>query len=171
MKRRAARVWRWVERMNAPVTDVGEFLDYPEALFANDTIPETLRALLRYIGEELVPELLAQVTFIDRWLGEHGEELNEGDVVGGSPHRRRLGLVTVALHRQRVSIGVIPYRLLMLQRLQAAFAECEREAQAALRELMRESNLEPLLDAQARRRVERRENREVWGTLQKPAPD
>ena len=75
----------------------------------------------------------------------------------------------VTLHGHQVEIGVIPYRLFMLQRLQAAFAECEPGAQAAVRELMRESHLEPLLDARARRRVERRENREVWGARQEPA--
>jgi glutathione S-transferase len=169
MKRRAGRVWRWVERMNAPVSDAGEFLDYPQTLLADDAIPETLRALLRYVGEELVPELLAQVTFIDRWLGEHADELDEDDVVGGAPHRRRLGSVAVTLHGQQVSVGVVPYRLFMLQRLQAALAECEPQAQAHVRELMRESGLEPLLDARARRRVERRENREVWGARQDPA--
>ena len=169
MKRRATRVWRWVERMNAPVNDAGEFPGYEQALFADDTIPETLRALLGYIGEEFVPELLAQVAFIDRWLDEHEDELNEGDVVGGAPHRRRLGLVTVGLHGRQVEIGVVPYRLFVLQRLQAAFAECEPDAQAAVRELMRESRLDALLDARARRRVERRENREVWGARQEPA--
>lgn len=168
MKRRAARVWRWVERMNAPVADTGEFPDYPQTLFADDTIPETLRVLLGYVGEELVPELLAQVGFIDRWLDEHDDELSEGDVVGGAPHRRRLGIVTMELHGQQVSVGVIPYRLFMLQRLQGAFAECASRAQAGVRALMRESGLEPLLDARARRGVERRENREVWGARQEP---
>jgi glutathione S-transferase len=169
MKRCAGRVWRWVERMNAPVSDAGEFPDHSEALLPDDAIPETLNELLRYIGEEIVPELLAQVAFIDRWLGEHEDELQEGDVVGGAPHRRRLGEVAVTLHGQHVSIGVVPYRLFMLQRLQAAFAACEPHAQAAVRALMRESGLEPLLDARARRRVERRENREVWGASQEPA--
>jgi glutathione S-transferase len=169
MKRGAGRVWRWVERMNAPVMDAGEFPDDSEMLFHDDTIPETLRALLRYVSEELVPELLAHVAFIDRWLDGHEHELNEGDVVGGAPHRRRLGVVTVPLHGLQVDISVVPYRLFMLQRLQSAFAACEPDAQAAVRQLMRESGLEQLLDARARRRVERRENREVWGARQEPA--
>lgn len=169
MKQRAGRVWRWVERMNAPVADAGEYLDYPQALFDGDGIPPTLGALLAYIGQELVPELLAQVAFIDDWLAEHDQEIDEGDIVGGAPQRRRLGSVQVALYGQQVSIGVVPYRLLMLQRLQAAFADCAPEAQADVRALLRASGLEALLDARARRRVERRDNREVWGARQEPA--
>ncbi|HVV91448.1 MAG TPA: glutathione S-transferase family protein, partial [Solirubrobacterales bacterium] len=38
MKRMAGNVWRWVERMNAPVDDTGEYLDLSPALFSDDSV-------------------------------------------------------------------------------------------------------------------------------------
>jgi len=165
MKREAVRVWRWVERMNSPVLDAGEYLDYPQQLFADDEIPETLRALLAYIGEEHVAEMLAQVSFMDRWFAEH-EESTEGEVFAYDVAKRFLGKVTFAWRGQEMSVGVPPYRMLMLQRLQDAFTACSEDEQHAVRGLFREVALEPLLDARPRRRVARAGNREVWGALQ-----
>ncbi|HLH13453.1 MAG TPA: glutathione S-transferase C-terminal domain-containing protein [Solirubrobacteraceae bacterium] len=168
MKRAAAGVWRWVERMNAPVADTGEYVDYPEELFGEDAVPETLRELLAYIGEEFVPELLAQVAFVDAWLREH-ETVQEGEVVGGAPQRRSLGSATFTLRGREARVGVLPYRLFMLQRLQDAFAACREGERRAVRDLFARVGLEPVLDARACRRVERRDNHEVWGALRDSA--
>ena len=70
MKQRAQRVWRWVERMQAPVQDASEFGDYGDSLFADDGIPDTLRSLLSYIGDEYLDEAVAQVAAVDAWLAE-----------------------------------------------------------------------------------------------------
>ena len=88
MKQRAHRVWRWVERMNAPVFDAGEYGDRSQELFADDGIPETLQHLLAYIGEEYAAEAIALVAAIDEWLANHAET-QAGDIVGGRPHRAR----------------------------------------------------------------------------------
>ncbi len=93
MKRRAPRVWRWVERMNAPDPDAGEYGDCSEELFADDGVPDTLRALLAYIGEEYLDEAVAQVVAVDGWLAEH-PEAGEGEVVLGKPNRRLSGTTT-----------------------------------------------------------------------------
>lgn len=167
MKQRAVRVWRWVERMNSPVSDVGEYVDYPRELFADDAIPATLRELLAYIGQEHTGEMLAQVAFLDEWLAEH-EEIAEGDVLPYDVSDRFLGRVTFDWRGMPMTIGVHPYRLLMLQRLQDAFAGVSRDAQDELRTIFGESGLEALLDARPRRRMIRRENREAWGAPQGP---
>jgi hypothetical protein len=62
-------------------------------------------------------------------------------------------------------VSVLPYRIYVLQRLQHAFANT---APATLVDLFTKSGLEPLLHARPRRRVERRENLEVWGETQEP---
>jgi hypothetical protein len=165
MKRAAGRVWRWVERMNSPSLDAGEYLDYPQQLFADDEIPATLRALMAYIGEEHVAEMIAQVSFMDDWFAEHAEG-SEGEVFAYDVAKRFLGTVTFEWRRQEMSVGVVPYRVFMLQRLQDAFAACSERERHAVRGLFREVGLEPLLDARPRRRVARAGNREVWGALQ-----
>jgi glutathione S-transferase len=167
MKQRAVRVWRWVERMNSPVTDAGEYVDYPQELFADDAIPATLRALLAYIGKEHTGEMLAQVAFLDEWLAER-DEIAEGDVLPYDVGDRFLGRVTFDWRGMPMTIGVHPYRLLMLQRLQDAFAAVSQDAQDELRTIFGESGLEALLDARPRRRMIRRANREAWGAPQGP---
>lgn len=169
MKSKAGRVWRWVERMNAPGPDTGEYLDHPEELFPDDDIPETLRAILGYVAEEHLGEMLAQVEFIDQYLSEH-DEIQEGDVLDYALDDRFLGTVTFEWRGQELTVGVLAYRLLMLQRLQdavASFSEADRDS---VRDLLREHALDPLLDARPRRRLARAGNREVWGAAQEPGP-
>ncbi|MEQ1864460.1 MAG: glutathione S-transferase family protein [Micropepsaceae bacterium] len=162
MRRTAPRVARWVERMNAPGLDSAEFTDIGPEWFADDAIPATLAALLRYVGEEYANEIGAQVEFVNRYLGEH-PEIREGDVVGGRPNARSLGRCDVAWRGVTLSVGVFPYRVWLLQRVQAAFGNCDRVGQDAVRALLKDAGLERLLDLRTSRRVERRDNREVWG--------
>lgn len=164
MKRRAWRVWRWVERMNAPVEDAGEYVDPPTALFPDDGVPATLRALLGYVGEEHVPELVAQVAAIDDWLGDHAVDV--GEVVGGRPDRRMLGTATCRWRGHELTTSVVPYRLYLLQRLQAAYDAAPAAARAAVEGLFDPAGLSVLLRLRPRRRLERRDNREVWGEEQ-----
>jgi hypothetical protein len=165
MKREAWPVWRWVERMNSPIIDSGEYGDVPLELFADDAIPETLKTLLAYIGREFAAEVEAHVGFIDDWLAETGE-VEEGDVVGGKPHKRSLGLVTWNWRGHEITTNAIPYRLLHLQRIQAAFEQADPAAQDAARELLSQAGLSGLLELKARRRVVRSNNRELWGAEQ-----
>jgi glutathione S-transferase len=68
MKQRAHRVWRWTERMNSRTDEPGGVLDGTGDLFANDEIPDTLKAILRHAAEDLVPETQAAARFIDEWM-------------------------------------------------------------------------------------------------------
>ena len=167
MKREAWPVWRWVERMNSPIADCGEFGDIPDELFEGDSIPPTLIALLEYIGREFAAEVAAHVDFIDAWL-EENDEVAEGDVVGGRPYRRSLGLVTWNWRGHEITTNAIPYRLLHLQRIQEAFAAAAPAGQGAARELLGNAGLGGLLELKARRRVVRADNRELWGAEQQP---
>lgn len=167
MKQRAPRVWRWVERMNSPNLDTGEYPDCPRDLFPDDGIPETLRALLTYIAEEYVSEIAAQVEFIDRWLD--GNEVSEGQVIPYELTERFIGTVSFDWRGQELEVGVLPYRTHRLQHLQDVFRSTHADAQATIRAMFREHGLEPLLDLGPRRRIERRDNREVWGPTREPS--
>ena len=63
---------------------------------------------------------------------------------------------------------VIPYRLLHLQRLQTDFEALDSADQSKVREIFAEAGIESFLELRARRRVERDNNREVWGVAQDP---
>lgn len=168
MKQRAPLVWRWVERMTSPAIDAGEYPGCVEELFPEDEIPATLKALLRYAGEDYLPEVKASVGFLDGWLEANGD-VSEGDVIPYTLEDRWLGRVTFGWRGNELTVGVLPYRLLPLQRIQHAFGVASPPDQARVRELFSELGLEALLDLRPRRRVERRDNREVWGASQEPS--
>ena len=167
MKQRAQRVWRWVERMNAPVLDAGEYGDLTGELFPGDGVPDTLRALLAYIGEEYLDEAVAQVAAVDAWLAEH-PEVADGEVVLGRPERRISGTTTFSWRGRPMTVAVVPYRLHLVKRLQDAMGAADADGRAAVRAVFAGAGLEPLLDVRPRRWVVRSENREVWGPLQDP---
>jgi len=167
MKQRAQRVWRWVERMNSPVLDAGEYGDVSERLFDDDGVPDTLRALLAYIGEEYLDEAVDQVVAVDGWLAEHPDAA-EGEVVLGKPTRRFSGTTTFDWRGHPMTVAVVPYRLFLIKRLQDAVAESDPAAQQSIRTVFAEAGLDPLLDVRPRRWVVRADNHEVWGPLQEP---
>ena len=127
MKQRAQRVWRWVERMHAPVLDASEYGDCSEDLFAGDAVPDTLRALLSYIGDEYLDEAMAQVAAVDGWLAEH-PEVADGEVVLGKPKRRLSGTTTFAWRGQDMTVAVVPYRMFLIKRVQDAHRAGSRGA-------------------------------------------
>ena len=54
MQQRAPRVFRWVERMNRPDPDVGEFPAENLEFIGDDLILETLVAVLKHVAEDFV---------------------------------------------------------------------------------------------------------------------
>jgi hypothetical protein len=153
--------------MNAPSQDAGEYGDVPGALFADDAVPATLRALLAYIGDEYVSEALAQVAAVDGWLDGHPDAA-EGEVVLGKPNRRYSGTTSFSWRGHPMTVAVVPYRLFLIKRLQDAVAAADPAGQAAVREVFAEAGLDRLLDVRPRRWVQRADNHEVWGPLQEP---
>jgi hypothetical protein len=131
-------------------------------------MPPTLRDLLAFVGTEFVPELLAQIAFVDQWLDEH--PVREGEVIIGVPRRRPLASATFELRGCEVTTSVRPYRIYMLQRLQDAFGLRGSGERAAVRELFAPLGLEPLLAERPGRPVERRDHLEVWGAARLPRP-
>jgi glutathione S-transferase len=167
MKQCAQRVWRWVERMNAPVLDASEYGDCSQELFADDAVPSTLRALLAYIGEEYLDEAVAQVAAVDAWLADH-PEVADGEVVLGKPNRRFSGTTTFAWRGRPMTVAVVPYRIFLIKRVQDAYHTASPVQQASIGELFAEAGLSRILEIRPRRWVVRADNREVWGPAQSP---
>lgn len=162
MQRTAFRVWRWVERMNAADQDAGEYGCPPPELFADDAVPETLKRLLRFVAEDYLPEVEAFVAFTNAWLADH-PGLEPG--TNGMPRTqdRVIGQTTFAWRGHELRVNVMPYRVYLLQKVQAVVDEAAPPARAAMRALLDETGLSRLLDLRVARRVERRGQLEVWG--------
>jgi len=161
MQQTAFRVWRWVERMNRADQDAGEYGRPPETLFDSDHVPDTLKALLRFVAEDYLPEVEAHVAFANGWLGERS------DLVPGTSglervQDRAIGETQFLWRGHMVKVAVMPYRLFLLQKVQDAADRADPAARAAIDALLAETGLSALLDLRTTRRVERANHLEVW---------
>ena len=68
MKMRAPALYRWIETMLRPPVVDPEVWQVPQEYFAVDDLPDTLLALLKLIGENFVPEILATISLYHQWL-------------------------------------------------------------------------------------------------------
>jgi hypothetical protein len=163
MKQTAWRVWRWVERMYAPNQDAGEYGDVAEAVLADDAVPETLKALLAFVAEDYLPEVEAFMAFYNDAAA--GPDIVAGEVIGGRASQRVIGFTGFEWRGLTLSVAVFPYRVWLLQKVQDAFDGLAAEDRTRVRTLLAEVGLARILDLRPVRRVERVDNREVWGAV------
>lgn len=165
MKSKAQRVYRWLERMQAPDRDMPEFDDYQELLFAEDGIPDTVCRLLALVGRDFVPELEQTVAVVNRHLEAAPNDMS-GQCVTEKPHIKMLDTMQYNFRGALLDGMVVPYRLYMLQRITDCFAQLPAAEQDRMVSFYRPLGLAPLLTMKASRRVEREHHIEVWGQLQ-----
>jgi glutathione S-transferase len=161
MKDKAVAVWRWVERMTEPDDDAGEFLGLPlpevEAPETTALASPTLARLLAFVAEDYLPEVAAMVGFINDWLaGQPAGTLDEKLI------ERGIGRVGFTWRGHDIQVGVMPYRLILLQRIQDAAEALSHSDSNRLSALLSPAGLDDLLRLKTTRRVIRRENREWW---------
>lgn len=155
MKARYHHVWLWVERMNVAQPRLGAHAARGEALIEGDGVPDTLRAILRYIADDFLPEIAAHVAFTNDWLAAR-----PGLVAGtnglDNPGARGIGMARFDWRGHVIGTAVLHYRFWLLDRLQA----CATPDVAALFD---ETGLAPMLSLRTDRPVLRVDNLEVWG--------
>ncbi len=161
MQSKAVHVFRWVERMNRPEPDVGEFVTNgepmtPGAFVADDEIPDTLVAVLRQLAVDFVPETLAAADCINEWL-----EAN-ADLPTGTPLERGVGQASFEVEGEKLGAMAQPYRFFLLARAQAEFDALAPEDRARVEEVLDDCHLLPVLSARLHREIGRDDNREVW---------
>lgn len=161
MQLTAHRVWRWTERMNRADADAGEYGAPDPALLADDGVPDSLKALLRFVAADYLPEVRAYVGFINDWLAAR-PDLAAGTSGLDRPQDRSIGAVAFDWRGLEITAMVMPYRLYLLQMVQAVYDNADAAGQGAIRELLTETGLSELLTLRTTRRVERRGHREVW---------
>ncbi|MES1951594.1 glutathione S-transferase [Salinisphaera sp. S4-8] len=160
MKQRAPRVFRWVERMNAPGLDTVEYPEQASAFVADDTIPPSLEPFLRYIAEEIFPELDDKLAFFDRWIAE--QRPGDGMPVADKPHRRQLDTVNTQYRGVPIEVGAEPYLLYVLQRAADTMAIVNDEAAARVGTQLERLGLARAVPSGRDYRVARENNIEVW---------
>lgn len=163
MQQKAPMLFRWTERMRNPSSDMVEFIGRKENLLPSDDIPDTLKTLLRRVASDYLPEIEAMIAFQNDYLKT--AEISEGELIGGKETTRQIGFCDFVWRDQKVTAMVMPYRVFLLQRIQDAYdasTESERESVDAL---LGETGLTNIVSARSTRRVDREDNREIWGPL------
>ena len=163
MQRKAPHVFRWTERMNTQ-EEVTNHLDQAGVsdLFANDDVPETLLALMRFVAEDFLPEIAAHVEFTSNWLTENAD-LKAGTNGLEKPDSRFIGFCEFTWRGHQLSTPVTLYRLYLLQRLQAAHSAMSDQDKTTVTALFKGAGLDGLLSQQLARPVMRPKYLEVWG--------
>ena len=155
LQTRAFNVLRWVERMNRPEPDIGEYADRSETFLANDAIPPSLIELLQVIAEDFVPETLAAAARIN-------QVLSQTSPAPGTECDRGYGMAEFEIPGASIRAIAQPFRFYLLQRVQDAVAALPDPDQQAVVELFDSCNLSPVLDAKLDRKIGRSGNLEVW---------
>ena len=169
MKSRAHRVWRWVERMNAPDLDSGDQGSPEPMLFADDAVPETLLSLMRFIAEDYLPEVRAFVAFTNQWLAAR-PDLATGTNGLDRPSERVIGRAAFEWRGVPLEVAVMPYRLWLLQKIQDCVDALAPEERQSVESMLTSAGLQDLVTLRTLRRVERVDHLEVWGPPLDPSP-
>ena len=156
MQTQAVRLFRWVERMNRPEPDVGEFETQNDQYLAGDEIPDTLVNVLKHIAIDFVPETRAAADYINNWIAEQSE------LPVGTTAKRVLGSANFVVAGTSINAWAQPYRFFLLQRVQDEFANLDEASQQAVHSLLAACDMTAVLETKLTRRIDRTDNLEVW---------
>lgn len=156
MQSKAVRLCRWVERMNRPEPDAGEFENQSEEFLPDDEIPQTLIEMLKHIALDFVPETKAACKFINWWLDEQ-ENLAPGTIV-----ERGVGSVEFETEGVKIAALAQPYRFYLLARMQSEYDALGDADKPNVEALLQACDMKDVLNCRLTREVGRHQNREVW---------
>ncbi len=156
MQTRAIQTFRWVERMNRPEPDIGEFDQVvPDQYLPDDEIPATLTRLMQHIAVDFVPETESAAAFINAWLRKENPE-------PGTPVQRGVGLCEFESAGTTFKALAQPYRFYLLERMQNAYETLEQPDQTRVAATFAECGMSNLLDLKLDQSLHFENNREVW---------
>lgn len=156
MQNNAIQLFRWVERMNRPESDVGEFENKDEEYLGDDQIPETLIALLKQIAVDFVPETKAACGLINAWIDQQ-ENLEPSTIA-----ERGIGMASFEISNVSIEALAQPYRFYLLKRVQDEFESLSDGDKQQVVALLEECNMGDILELKLSRNIVREDNREVW---------
>ncbi len=167
MQEKAIRLFRWVERMNRPELDVGEFEVQDEAYLSDDNVPDTLIAVLKHLAVDFVPETKAAADLINAWIDAQ-DELPPGTVAPGDAGAgqgvaaRGVGQATFEVRGTTISAMAQPYRFYLLKRVQDEHAALDDAAKAEVEAMLAACDMSDVLGIRLSRDIGRENNMEVW---------
>ena len=156
MQTQAVRTFRWVERMNRPELDIGEFDVQDGEYLADDEIPDSLIRVLKHLAIDYVPETRAACDCINEWL-DHQDDLRPGTTA-----ERGVGTCTFDLIGTPVSVTAQPFRFHVLKRVQDEFEVLGGADRREVLALLSACDMAEVLDLKLTRDIGRRNNLEVW---------
>ena len=144
MKELAPRVADWVERMNDPQPNSGDFLE-------GDEVPQTLFPILERLFDEQFPVLLDTVRRVAEWIDKNpGERMP-----------RMIGRHTFTIGEAQGRRIVLPYNQWMLQRTVDFYRSLSGADKISVDTLLDEVGGRQGMQVQFARRVERVKNRVI----------
>jgi glutathione S-transferase len=156
MQSKTVRLYRWVERMNRPGLDVGEFENQSEEFLANDEIPQTLIEVLKHMALDFVPETKAAGLFINQWLDD------QGNIEPGTIAERGVGEMQFEAEGGKITALAQPYRFYLLARMQSQYDGLGAVEKSSVDALLKACGMQDVVDCRLSRKVGRHQNREVW---------
>jgi glutathione S-transferase len=156
MQARAIRLFRWVERMNRPDPDVGEFAIQDGVYLADDTVPDTLVDVLKHFAVDFVPETRAAAVCINEWIDQ------QADLAPGTEVVRGVGLGAFDVRGVTINALAQPYRFYLLKRVQDEYAAQDEEGQKDIAAMLAACDMSAILEITLSREIGRENNLEVW---------
>ena len=156
MQKHAVRLLRWVERMNRPEPDIGEFSNKAESYLGGDAVPQTLIDALKHFAVDFVPESRAACVTINEWLDDNR------DLPSGSECERSVGDCSFEVEGIQLTTAAQPFRFYVLKRVQDFFAALSATDQADVTDMLNACDMTELLELELSRDIGRANNLEVW---------
>lgn len=156
LQTKAIEVLRWVERMNRPEPDQGEFDIQGEGYLGDDEIPDTLVEVLKVLAVDFMPETEAAANFCNDWLSQQTDDLS------GATAERAIGMCEFDVNGKTMKAIAQPFRFYLLQRVFEIYDEASSDDQKHLDALLKDINMSALLNCRINRQIGRANNLEVW---------
>lgn len=156
MQNRAICVFRWVERMNRPNADVGEFPIAASDYLEDDCVPDTIVQLLRQIAIDFIPESRAARTTINAWLSQ------QKDMDVNTPVERGVGMCTFEVEGTTITSLAQPYRFYLFNRIHEQYASLSESEREEVDSLLDSCGMSEIMHFKLSREIGRKDNREVW---------
>lgn len=157
MKRKAPNLFRWTERMNMAGISDGEFAGYGVDYAPDDSIPETLKAVLALVFRDWTPGLMADVDCFNAWAADK----SAGDIVSREGQRQvhpNIGPVSYPFHGIEMKRGSAPHAVWMFSGVLDHASAMEPAAAERFAQLLKAIGGETAFNLAPIRRMERRDN-------------
>ena len=159
MQDHGPRTFRWMEHMIVPEVQSPEVYHVPVALAANDEVPDTALAILRFIADQFGPPFLLDALAFPLAIEQQG--LGQGDQVSSEQDQPSLQAVTVEYSGETYEHGARVYPEWLGQRARRFFQAQEQGVQDSILRCLDHKTLADLLTAPVSKIVERVNNRFV----------